>query len=274
MKIRNFALSFAVGVVALTGAGSAAVIDLGFSLDRSSSVGSIDYNSARTALSQALGSIPTSGDNQYRIAVTSFAGGSTTIVAPTIVSDATLAGIQSDVANAPYSGGGTNIAGAISNLFGLFQSSADGLGATTLLNITTDGGSSVTASKSVATAARTAGLDGLSFEAVGPGPRLESLRQIAGLGTVGDEDNGVIVDLAAGDTIPDATATGFVVSVSDFDAYAGAIGTKINQVVDDTGGEVDNPTPGPSVVPLPAGLPLILTGLVALLGLGRFRRPA
>lgn len=66
------------GVVAFglsTGGAFAAVVDLGFSLDASGSVGSGNFNTVRTALAAALDSIPTTGANQYRIAVNKFATG-------------------------------------------------------------------------------------------------------------------------------------------------------------------------------------------------------
>ena len=69
------------------------MVDLGFSLDESSSVGSSNFDLTRDALSNALSRIPTSGDNTYRVAVTTFSSGTpTTVVAPTAVTPASIAG--------------------------------------------------------------------------------------------------------------------------------------------------------------------------------------
>lgn len=264
MRLRNL---FASAVMALGmtfgGGASAAVIDLGFVLDGSGSVSTTNYNTARTALAQALGQIPTSGTNQYRIAVTSFGTSSgVNVVLPTIVTSTNIAGIQSSVANATKAGGVTNTSGAISYMTSLFANDG-GLGDTTLINITTDGAAnnsglnstnSQLAAEVAALAAWNAGVDGISFEAVGSGVSSASaqnnMARIAGLGTSGLASAGVV--LSAGDPIPNATTTGFVIPVSNFEAYSDAINAKIGQVIIDTGGG------DPSVVPLPAGMPLML----------------
>jgi hypothetical protein len=262
MYLRKLAGAAALAIATLTGAVStqAATIDLGFVLDGSGSVATNDFVTARTALSAALSQIPTSGANEYRIAVTTFGGTQRTIVAPTIVTAANLASIQADVAAAarPSSTGSTQTGPAITFITDLFLN-AGGLGATTLINITTDGqASNQTAAENAALAAFNAGVDGISFEAVGSGvsslAAQQRMARIAGLGTAGDPANGVIVtDLTA---IPNAITTGFVIPVSSFAAYEAAINAKIGRIVDDT-------QPTPNVIPLPAGLPLLLAGLGA-----------
>jgi len=251
----------AICIVFGAGTASAAVIDLGFVLDGSGSVTSYDFDSATAALSAALSKIPTSGDNEYRVAVTSYGSSSYTVVPPTVVTAANIASIQSTVLTAYKDGGGTDTAGAITYITDLFLD--DGLGDTTLINITTDG-----SPNSQSLAANTAGIDGISLEAVGSGVSrpyaLSNMARIAGLGTSGDADAGVIAaDL---DSLPNATETGFVIPVADFDAYGAAIEAKIDQVIDDTGGDT-------GVVPLPAAMPMLLAGL-GVFGFVRRRQTA
>ncbi|WP_414896735.1 VWA domain-containing protein [Rhodovulum sp. YEN HP10] len=249
------AATAAISILFGAGTASAAVIDLGFVLDGSGSVSSYDFDSATAALSAALSQIPTSGDNQYRVAVTSYGYSSYTVVPPTVVTAANIASIQSAVLTAYKDDGGTDTAGAITYITDLFLD--EGLGDTTLINTTTDGSpNSQYLTESAALAANTAGVDGISLEAVGSGVSspyaLSNMARIAGLGTSGDADDGVIAaDLG---NLPNATETGFVIPVADFDAYGAAIEAKIGQVIDDTGGNT-------GVVPLPAAMPMLLAGL-------------
>lgn len=264
-KISNFMRAAALSVLALAGTSAhAALIDLGFSLDSSGSVAFGDFDTTRNALADALAVIPTSGANEYRVAVTSFSGSSTTVVAPTIVTAGSLAAIQASVRNAFYFGGTTNTAGAITALSDLFANTSSGFGATTLLNITTDGvPNSQVAAVAAAQAALAAGVDGISFEAIGSG--VGSPSALADMAAIAGPGAGVIVtDLSA---IPDATVQGFVIPISDFAGYSAAIEAKIGKIVDDTGG-------GTPVVPLPAGLPLLLTGMAIFAGLRAKRRAA
>ncbi len=265
MKIRN--LVAAVGIAAMSATSAmAAVIDLGFSLDASGSVGSTNFNTTRTALAAALVSIPTTGANEYRIAVTTFSNGVTVVVPPTIVTPLNLAAIQADVAGAAYTGGITRTDLAINNLTSLFANTVAGASDTQIFNITTDGnpyggpGNDQLNAEAAAAAARAAGVDGISFEAIGGNVNLNDMSRIAGIGTSGDPNAGVIVnDLA---NIPNATDTGFVIAVTDFTAYQAAIDAKIQKVVIDI-----------QDVPLPAGLPLLLVGMGAF-GLMRRKQQA
>jgi len=157
----------------------------------------------------------------------------------------------------------------------LFAGATGGFGDTTLINITTDGvPNSQSGAETAALDANTAGVDGISFEAVGSGvsstSALNNMARIAGFGTTGAASGGVVVsDITA---IPNATTTGFVIPVSSFAAYDAAITAKIGQIVVDTGGGGTPPT-DPSVVPLPAGLPLML-GVIGAFALVRRRQMA
>lgn len=264
MNILKFAKVAAVGVAALFAVpASAATIDLGFSLDGSGSVGNANFNLTRDALADALASIPTSGDNVYRIAITQFGSDIGTIVPPTrITSAADLTAVQTSLRAASRISGTTNTAGALLNLRDLFVNDG-GFGDTTLFNITTDGApNSQSAAIDAANAIIASGVDGLSFEAISAtNSQLNALLELA---RPFDPDATVITDLA---NIPNATQTGFVIEVANFGDYEAAIQAKIGRIITDTSG-------GPSPVPLPAGLPLLLTGLAGFAALRRTRRKA
>lgn len=270
MSLRRLIAAGVLATAAAFGSTSAkaALIDLGFVLDGSGSVSSSNYNTARTALSQALDKIPLSGTNQYRIAVISYGSSNRTVLEPTILTADNIAAVKSTVASAVKAGGGTNTGAAITYITSLFANSVGGLGATSLINITTDGAaSSQSAAETAARNAHLAGIDGISFEAVGTGvsslAAQRNMARIAGLGTSNDFNAGVIVsDL---NSIPNATQTGFVIPVSSFEGYSAAITAKIGQIVVDTGGGEVSP------VPVPAALPLLLSG-IAVIGMVRRRR--
>ncbi|MEO3413665.1 vWA domain-containing protein [Roseovarius sp. CAU 1744] len=256
------ALVAALGLAFGSTSANAAIIDLGFSLDTSGSIGTTNFNLTRDALATALDQIPTSGANQYRVAITKFSNASNTIVAPTIVTAANIAGIKATLQATTHLGGGTCTSCAITGLYNLFNNDG-GLGATTLLNITTDGfPNSQTNAEAAATTAVANGVDGISFEAVGSG--ITSASALANMAKIAKPDVGVVVNDI--NNIPNATTTGFVIKVVDFNDYEAAIKAKIGRVVDDTGGGDPN-----GVIPLPAGLPLLLTGFGAF-GVMRLRK--
>lgn len=255
-----------VAAIALTmsmsGTVSAAVIDLGFALDESGSVATSDFNLSKQGLANALDKIPTSGTNQYRISVIAFDSNARTIIGPTIVTAGTIATLKTNITGIANSQGGTDIAEAVDLLTANFVGA--GLGDETYLNVATDGGSSSNALALASANARTAGVDGLSFEAIGRGAATTTLlRSCFGNNSYTDPGSG---NTATGcslvndpNNLPDATQEGFVLTVNNFTDFEGAISAKVQSIVDDTGG-------GTSPVPLPASLPLLLSAL----GLGGF----
>ncbi len=170
-KMRGLVAAASVALVGATGA-NAAVIDLGFSLDESGSVGAANFNLTRDALANALALIPTTGPNQYRVAVTTFSTNVTTVITPTVVTAGNLANLQASIQATTFSGGITNTSGTINTLTDLFE--GVGFGDTTLFNITTDGepfgGGDQAGALVAAQAAANAGVDGISFEAIVTNP--------------------------------------------------------------------------------------------------------
>lgn len=249
MKLKHLLIA-AVASIGLTGPSSAAVIDIGFALDQSGSVGSTNFNLMRTGLANALNQIPTAGPNQYRIGVVKFNSNATVVVSPpVIITAANKAGIMNTIATTSYSGGGTSIAAGVTALTSMFVNA--GLGDTTLFNISTDGQSSIPALQAASTAAANAGVDGISYEGIGGGVNINGLLSVAFPGPA------LLATIA---TIPDPTQQGFVLPVSTFAGYSAAINAKVQRIV--------NPNP----IPVPAGLPLILTGFVLLGGFGAAKR--
>jgi len=262
MTTRLSRLILATALVSVTAFGSmggahdvqAKTIDLGFMLDESGSVGSSNYNIAGDALAAALALIPFAGTttDTYRIGVVSFSGGTTTLVSPTIISSAAeLLIVQNSIKNDAFSGGSTNMGGALDRIVADFGT----LGDLSLLNMTTDGvPNSGTQAATAATAAFNAGWDGLSFEAIGniSTALIQSIAFPAPAILINDINN-----------LPNPLTTGFVLTIDNFGNYSDAITAKIQNIVD--------VAPNVSVVPLPAALPLYGTGL-AIMGFISWRR--
>ena len=261
----QLAAAAALGVLISTSAVPAATIDLGFAIDESGSIDNNELLTMRKGFAAAMDLIPSVGapnnPNTYRVSIVVFASGASTIVAPTVIDDTTRASVKSTILNHTRISGGTNIPSSIDLLTKLLCGDGTTIGTcgadTTLFNVATDGfgGDPTTSANPNAVAA---GVDGISYEAIGSGANLTGLQGFAFPGTP------VIVDLANGDTIPDPTKTGFVVKVAGFDDFEDAIKAKVGKIVTDTGGG--------GVVPVPASFPLLLAGFGAIAGMGAIRR--
>jgi Mg-chelatase subunit ChlD len=170
MKLKAGLQALAAGVVFAFGAvkAEAAIIDLGFALDASGSIGTTNFQTARNALAQALGQIPFGGPDTYRVSVVTFANSAQDVVTATINSAAALAGVQNAVANAFYTQGATCISCGTNELVSNFQG-LGGLGDFTLFNVITDGEPTVgtTSGATLRTSLTAAGVDGISAEAIG-----------------------------------------------------------------------------------------------------------
>ena len=99
--------------------------------------------------------------------MTVFASSARTVIPPTTVTAANLANLQSQIGGITKAGGGTNIASSVNLLTANFT--AEGLGDSTYLNVATDGELKRNPLASAAANAASAGVDGLSFEAIGSG---------------------------------------------------------------------------------------------------------
>lgn len=258
-KLLSLAFATTAGLALMSTTARADIIDLGFLMDESGSISSSDYAGAMNALATALANnIPVNDANfQYRIGVVSFGSSADVDVSATLINsqaalDGVVASIQaaaSDFANA----GSTNYQAGFDALVADFG----GLNDSSIVNMMTDGSPNV----GDATAGRdgliTAGWDALSFESVGGGASSTLLADLA------FDTNGVGGASIIGDAtmITNPLTNAFVLEVADFGtAYANAIDMKVQRTVTPT-------------IPLPAGLPLLLSG-VAVFGLLRRRKAA
>lgn len=256
-----------IALGSMAGASQAATIDLGFAIDESGSVSgsaaSGELGLLREGLARALDRIPSVGapgnPNTYTVTVVRFASSASVLVAKTAITDATRSDIQNTLRTAARISGGTNIAAAVSALTG----AVCGIGTdtctadTTLFNIATDG-SGTSPVPSANPQAILAGVDGISYEAIGGGASPATIATFAFPTPV------VVINDAA--DLPNPINNGFVFAVNAFEDFEDAIGAKVGRIVIDTGGGGDT-----NVVPLPAAGWMLLSGLGAIVGLRRRR---
>ncbi len=244
MKFRQWIAGLAVAAGMGVGSSQAAIVDLGFALDRSGSVSQNNWTLVLNGLANALSVIPLDTAHQYRIAVSSFGTTSALNVVPTVLTADNLLGVQNAIRGIGYSGGTTCISCATTDLTNAFNA-AGGFGDVSLMNITTDGvpNVGVTNGTTLRNSLVTAGWDSLSAEAIGSF-NLNFLEDLVypnpGL-TTNDPS-----------ALPNPLEQGFVLTLANFAAYEAAIAAKVQLIVDNT-------------VPTPGTLALVA---VSLLGLG------
>lgn len=248
-NLANGALVLAGAAIAFTGAipAQAAIIDLGFSLDRSGSVGASNWSLITTGLSSALSSIPLTGPDQYRVSVSSFSTSATLDVAPIILTSANIASVQAAILGIAYTGGFTCIDCSVTQL--TTAVSGVGFGDLSFLNLSTDGVPNVgnTNGNTIRTAAVAAGWDSLSAEAIGS-------FDLTFLGNFVSPQPAFITDDPT--LLPNPLTQGFILEVANFTDYASAIEAKVQLIVD------------PPKVPEPSAV----LGLLGVAGLGALAR--
>lgn len=260
---KQIAAALLSGAALLLGAGQAAaapVTQLGFALDASGSVSTANYNLLRSGLSNAIGSLPTNGT--VEITIVTYGTNVATVTAPTILTAASLPGVQAAILTHTKAGGGTNTAGAITSLASLMTGStvfADPL-TKSIINLATDGApNSQAAAVTAAQAAFAAGIDALSIEAIGSGVNsgtaLNNMAAIAFPGPV------TILPVNSTD-IPNPLGGSWVVPVSNFDALEPILLAKVQASI----------TPvTPIGVPEPASIALLGITVLALAAASRRR---
>ena len=269
MRLPKFSLALAASVGLLAGANSASALttDLAFIMDHSNSISEANFGSAMGALADALdAAIPTNDPgNQYSITVIKFNDSAEVVETAgfsvanrLITSAADLTAVTNAIRNHSNSTSSTT---CYSCAFDLLASTVTTLHDYSLINMMTDGEPNVGltggALQNQANNLHTAtGWDSLSFEAINLDPGGTSLLQNLAFDTGGIGVQPVYTNVAS---ITDPLNDSFVFKVASFGTvYDQAIARKIQTIV----------TPS---IPLPAGLPLLLSGL-GLAGALRLRR--
>ncbi len=238
----------------------ASVIDLGFALDSSMSVGAENWNLQVNGFADALDEV--SIDGRYRVTFVGFSDNASTIVGPTIIdSQSALDDVKNTLRSTAYVGGYTNTSAAIDQIMNEWTAAGFNADDTQYINIATDGNPcvmfdqcnlfsgpgpmSAQAALDSAVVARAMGLDSLSVEAV------------TGITPI---DTDFLLELVqpnpgglyhSGEALPNPLERGFVLMVDGYDDFDIAIRQKVKKI---TYMEVSEPYSA-----LLIGLGLILT---------------
>ena len=227
-------------------AASAGVVQLGFILDRSGSIGSGNWSTIVNGLSTAVNTLIPTG-SLYEISVVTFSSSATININSFLVTDAaSRTALAGQIALLPYSGGGTNFASAFTAMNTALFDVANPDVMSTYLNFATDGVSSTSGVTERNTLIAN-GVDNISIEGIGGGVDANFLQ------------GSICYPQPCDTTTPYNFPTqGFYIGVADAAGYAAAIGNKIRVVTQ---------------IPEPSSLALVGLALAAF-GVSRRRRVA
>jgi hypothetical protein len=223
--LKRFLMSTAlVGGLALSaGSAQAGVIQLGFILDSSGSIGAGNWTTITTGLSNAINAlVPT--NSQYEISIVTFSSGTSILVNHVLIdSAATRSAVAAAVAAAPFLNGSTNMGGGFQDMQTALTTSSQTIDFS-YVNLATDGVPNTGPDTATAVAAIiAAGIDNISIEAIGSGVDASFLQNV------------VCYPQSCDTSSPyNFAAQGFYIPVADAAEYAAAIGNKIRIVTHQT----------------------------------------
>jgi len=242
-----------LGLAALS-SHAALTTQLGFVIDASGSIGTTNFNTMKAGYAAAFAGLPV--DGSVEVTVITFATGTNTVYAPTILASAADRTNLINAVNAiVYTGGSTAMNLGIDLATSLMIGSGNyAAGLASMINLATDGvPNSQALTNASAAASRAAGIDALTVEAIGAGADTGYLARNVVFSPSTAIGSGVV--LAAGSVGPNPmSSTAWVLPVTTFADFPKAIDAKIQAVV--------NPTPEPGSLAL-VGIAFAGFGLVA-----------
>ncbi|MFN7726746.1 MAG: vWA domain-containing protein [Rubrivivax sp.] len=253
--LRRTGAALALATTALA-SHAAPTTQLGFLIDASGSIGSTNFNTMRSGYAAALAALPT--DGSIEVTVYTFSNSTVQVVAPTVVTAASLPGIVSSINGMGYTASTTATAAGITAISNAMLASSNySAGLRSIINVATDGqpndGSSNPSGNAItaATNARNNGIDALTAEAIGSF-NSNFLLDLVFSPLTGPCDNcGVLLPDGSTPTNP-MTSTPWVLQVNSFDDFPTAINAKVQAIVNDV------PEPGALAL---SGLALLLVAV-------------
>ncbi|MBS0293722.1 MAG: VWA domain-containing protein [Proteobacteria bacterium] len=262
--LRRAGGALALAAASLASSSVPLTTQLGFLIDASGSIGTTNFNIMKSGYASALAALPTDGSIEVTIFTSS--SGATQVVAPTVVTAASLPGIVSGINSMAYSAGSTATATGITAIANAMTGSANfNQNLNSMINIATDGAPNLSnqngvspqqAAINAAIAAKDKGIDALTAEFIGGKPSDANFLKDLVFSPIAGPCSGCGTYLAAGSTPTDPMTTNpWVLKVDSFDDFPTAIKTKVQVAT--------------GQVPEPGVLMLLALGLV---GLGVARR--